>query len=43
MLERLGLAWNVMLPEHLQRAGRLTRVVHDAHPAAAPRASLGGV
>lgn len=26
MLERLGLAWNVVLPEHLGRAGMLTRV-----------------
>ncbi len=39
LLEQAGLAWNIALPEHLAREGKLTRVApehrHEAQPAVA--------
>ncbi len=42
LLERLGLAWNIALPEQLARGSMLTRVGREVHPVASPHAHLGG-
>lgn len=44
ILERMGLAWNIALPEHLSREGALTRVApghrHEARPAGSCAAAV---
>lgn len=44
VLERLGLAWNIVLPEQLQRSGALSRVPDPGEgPSPAPRQTAGGL
>lgn len=43
LLERMGLAWSIALPEHLAREKALTRVAPEEHHLAAGLRSLSGV